>query len=157
MKLTVTKPVEIEAKYIHVIAPVRYGEDDIPQDFPFRRRINDTDSEHLRDAVRRRRYSDVWDVVVDIDTGQIVNWPAGVTGNCHMKVCDEGFYLLYGNDLVLGPYIATIDGDYVPSCIPGSYGDYIAFEIDGDGNVKHWNAFCNANSIRKSFFRSNDD
>ena len=104
---------------IRMDLPVRYDDEDMPDDYP------------LRDG-------DMWRIVVDVETGKIRNWPAGVKVpklNLTMKVCDEGRYHLIGVD---GNVIASINQDYVPGCIPGEYGDYVHFDLDGKGNITNW-------------------
>src|SRR5690606_20331282 len=98
------KPVEINVAYVSIAASVRYDEEDMPKDFP-------------------GRDGDMWNVTVDIDTGQIQDWP-GIPEEfkLHMKVCDCGsYYLLDENDNVL----AKRENEYVPELIPGDFGDYI--------------------------------
>ncbi len=116
MKIKVTRPVEIDVKYVRIVAAVRYDEEDIPNDFPGRR-------------------GDVWEVTVDIETGKILDWP-GPAFDVHMKVCDQGsYYLLDAEQKVL----AAIEDNYVPNdLVPGSYGDYIEMNIAEDGTVTNW-------------------
>lgn len=117
MKLTVRRPVEVEIVGVLIEVPVRYDEEDIPNDFPLRR-------------------GDMWTAAVDIDTGKVHDWPPGRTGNLHMKVVDEGSYTLMAAD---GTTVAKIEQDYVPnSLIPGSYGDYIELDIDENGIITNW-------------------
>jgi hypothetical protein len=130
MELTVRIPIKIEAKAIRVVAPVRYGEEDIPKDFPFRQ-------------------GDLWDVTIDIDTGKIRDWPKGREENIAMKLVDEGNYYLLGDD---GRELAKCEGSYVPSCIPGRFGDYIDFRIDGEGVICGWCICCDENTIVEAFF-----
>ncbi len=117
MKFTVQRPVEIDIKFVRIEAAVRYEEEDIPNDFPF-------------------RIGDMWNVLVDIETGIIIDWPQGRTADVHMKVCDEGsYYLLDAKKNV----VASIEQDYVPNgIVPGSYGDYIEMTILEDGRIKEW-------------------
>lgn len=117
MKVTVTKPVEIDVKFVRMSVAVRYDEDDMPNDFPFRK-------------------GDVWDITIDIDTGKIENWPAGVEHELYMKVCDQGSYWLLDSDRSM---VGWIDEDYVPNdVVPGDYGDYIDMKIKGDGTIENW-------------------
>lgn len=117
MKFTVTRPVEIDIRYVSINAAVRYGEEDIPNDFPL-------------------RVGDVWKAIVDIDTGHIHDWPIGQAGELSMKVCDEGTYELLDADMV---QIAAIEEDYVPhGVVPGRYGDYIELNIDETGRITNW-------------------
>jgi hypothetical protein len=130
MKLTVNKPCEIEAIAIKCEMAVRYDEEDIPNDFPLRN-------------------GDMWDGTIDIDTGIIRNWPEGKSGELSMKVCDEGTYTLLGvNDEVL----AKRENNYVPSCVPEQYGDYVEFSIDETGKIFNWSDYCTPENIVESFF-----
>jgi hypothetical protein len=113
MKLSVPKMVEIEPVAIRIEVAVRYDEEDIPNDFPF-------------------RVGDLWGVTVDIATGRIRGWPPGKAAKVEMKVCDQGcYYLLGANDEEL----AKLEEEYVPHCLPEHYGDYIEFDIAADGTV----------------------
>lgn len=114
-KIRCTK--EVELKHIEIEVNVRYGEEDMPNDFPFRK-------------------GDLWQVIVDIDSGKIVNWPVGVSGDVYMKVCDEGCYRLLDAD---GKTVLSIEQNYVPhGIVPGKYGDYIDLKINGDGVITNW-------------------
>ncbi len=127
--IDVKVPAKLDVAAIKISAAVRYDEEVIPNDFPF-------------------RTGDLWNITVDGDTGKIRDWPKGFSAHVHMKVCDEGNYWLLDKD---GKELAHRDG-YVPSCIPGSYGDYIEFEIDGDGTVAKWKNKWNTATIREDFF-----
>jgi hypothetical protein len=121
MKVKIQKPVEVEVTGIRVVAAVRYDEEDIPNNFPFRK-------------------GDIWDVTIDLDTGKIRNWVANDSVEwpfkLHMKVCDQGSYHLLGP---AGEVVASIEEDYVPNdVVPGSYGDYIEMTITSDGTIQNW-------------------
>lgn len=117
MKVTVNKPTEIEVKSIVLELPVRYEEEDIPNDFPLRK-------------------GDMWTAKVDLDTGVIEGWPTGKTGVVRMKVCDEGVYTLLDAQ---GAVVAKLDQDYVPNdVVPGEYGDYVDLTIDATGQITNW-------------------
>lgn len=117
MKAKRTIEQEVEVKTIRIEVEVRYEEEDIPNDFP------------MRDG-------DMWRADVDMDSGQIKDWPRGKAGNLAMKVCDCGTYTLYdaqGNEL------ARLDGDYCPNgVVPGEFGDYINLEINENGLITNW-------------------
>lgn len=150
MKLTVLKPTEVEASFIQINVPVRYGTEDIPEDFPFRRpwRKGDTGDE----SPSRRH--DRWDVTVAIDNGQIQGWPAGVSAELDMKVTDEGTYILLDH---AGEALADIYENYVPECVPGRYGDYVEMTIGPDGTIKEWADACRPSAVRTEFFPRDDD
>lgn len=117
MKATVTRQVEINVKYIRIIVPVRYDDEDMPYDFPF------------------RKNNDLWDVLIDIETGKIQDWPEGYEYGLYMKVCDSGLYYLL--DYAFEP-ISELQ-DYVPhGIVPGDHGDYIDLKIGKDGTISNW-------------------
>lgn len=116
MKVEISKPQLVEVTHVRIFLPVKYDEDDMPNDFPFRK-------------------GESWAITVEADTGKIVGWPQGKTADLYMKVTDGGSYFLLGED---GKVIAALEQDYVPDCIPGEYGDYIIFVIDADGVIADW-------------------
>jgi hypothetical protein len=79
-------------------------------------------------------------LIIELETGHVVNWPTEYGGfDFHdAKIVDTGIYTLMKT---------TKQGDddlgyegYVPTCIgEGGYGDYLEFEIDGNGNIPGWN------------------
>ena len=79
----------------------------------------------------------LWKPLIDIDTGTILDWPAGTTASIHYKVCDDGAYAL------LDPYmkpVIEIEG-YVPRMLcpkDNGYGDYIIMDIGADGAIANW-------------------
>lgn len=117
VNMTVRKPVEIEVAAIRCVLAVRYDEEDMPNDYP-------------------HRHGDTWDVTIDVETGQIHAWPAGIKPReLSMKVVDEGSYYLLDSS---GRELGKRERNYVPDCIPGSYGDYIEFKIDASGRITNW-------------------
>lgn len=120
VKATIRRVVEEEIASVEVEAAVRYGEEDMPSDYP-------------------GRSGDLWRVSINPDTGQIANWPKGVAPrDIHMNVCDGGTYTLRGAS---GEEVGQIDCDYVPSGFPGEhYGDYLIFDIDAEGRITNWDA-----------------
>ena len=119
MKAKILVEKEIEISTILVTLPVRYGEEDIPNDFP------------LRDG-------DIWKARINVDSGVIENWPQNPRFqqcSLNMKVCDEGTYRLLDVD---GKNVASIEQNYVPNgVIHGGYGDYVELNIDG-GRITNW-------------------
>jgi hypothetical protein len=120
MKFTVLIPTEIDVKKIIVDVPVRYEEEQIPNDFPL-------------------RSGDSWKAEIELETGKILNWPADKTGHydLHLKVCDEGKYQLVTDKDELVGKDEPCNG-YVPSFFPEDhYGDYIIFSINDD-IISNW-------------------
>src|SRR3990167_139739 len=131
MRIKIPTTKEVNITHVLVTLPVRYEEEDIPNDFPLRK-------------------GETWEALINIDTGQIGDWPKGKSGDMYMKVCDEGIYRLIDN---IGGQAAEIDQDYVPhGLIPGEYGDYVFFKIDENGVITNWPKKPNL----KSFFKSEE-
>lgn len=114
---------EVEVKFVTVRVHVRYGEEDMPNDFPGRK-------------------GDIWEVTIELETGQILDWPADAglrldwPGSFDMKVVDEGSYFLLDENKKV---VAYIEDGYVPNnLLPGEYGDYLNLEISVTGKITNW-------------------
>lgn len=121
------------AKRLIVKAEVRYWEDATVNG------VTDDDG-----SLIPFRMAACWRPVIDLATGQVIDWPVGTTADIHYKVCDAGEYWLadennvplakYGNDLT--------DTSYVPDellCIGDrGYGDYIIMTVDASGIIQGW-------------------
>lgn len=116
-----------QAKYIEVDAGVRYwddaslnGEPDTEGKIPFRK-------------------NDGWCPIIELATGQILDWPNGIEAKIHYKVCDSGLYWLLDQNK---NRIAEWKGHYVPNDVlcpkANGYGDYIIMEIGKDGKILNW-------------------
>ena len=117
MKALIKVEKEVEITHVKLSVAVRYDEEDIPNDFPF-------------------RDGDMWNATIDIDSGLIIGYPKGKPYNMHMKICDQGSYWLLDGR---GNAVLSIEDDYVPNnLIPGSYGDYIELNIDEEGYISNW-------------------
>ena len=116
---TVMVPKEIDFGFVGVSVAVRYGDDDMPHDFPGRK-------------------GDMWHATIDIDEGVIRDWPAGISGEFEMKVCDQGEYRLLDREFNVVKHLLD---SYVPNTlIPGEYGDYIHLKINEFGVITNWPA-----------------
>ena len=73
---------------------------------------------------------------IDIDTGEVINWPKNCPFNFHdIKIVDTGNYWLVDDD---GETVISYSG-YVPTCLGlGGYGDYLEFEIDENSHIVDW-------------------
>lgn len=85
------------------------------------------------------RDGDAWKIIVDLKTGEILNWPVGISASIHYKICDQGQYWLTDQ------YCKRIfkwNSYYVPDdilCVGDrGYGDYIIFNVDYNGHIKNW-------------------
>ena len=78
---------------------------------------------------------------IDVDNGNIVNWPANIGEVCfrNVKIQDSGVYML--TDANNTPLADNIDYRYVPKCLQiedNGFGDYLEFEVEDNGYIKHW-------------------
>lgn len=116
-----------EAKFIEVRAGVRYWED------AYLNGQEDTD------GVIPFRQGDLWIPVIELSTGEVVDWPQGMEAKVHYKVCDAGEYWLLDENK---NRIAKYTDYYVPNSIlcigDNGYGDYIIFTIGTDGKIVNW-------------------
>lgn len=140
MKVTINKPTDFEAKFLKVDAGVRYWEDaevngvsdsENPPTIPCAEFVGDKN--HILIGQNYR-----WRPLIEIETGQIVNWEKGFDADVHYKVCDDFQCDILDTD---NNVIASYDG-YVPSAMcpkDKGYGDYIIMDIDENGFIQQWN------------------
>lgn len=129
MKINIRREIDtnIEVKYLMVSAEVRYWEDATVNG------IEDTDGT----LIPCRRGPDFWCPTIDLDTGIIINWVAGVSAQIHYKVCDAGeYYVLSSNRNI----VLRKEG-YVPAFLrtrDSGSSDYIIFDVNEDGQIIDW-------------------
>lgn len=118
MKTTIECPIEVNIVAVRMVLPVKYGTWDMLDDYPCRK-------------------GDTWEATVDMDTGQIRDWPAGWPPHrLYMKVADGASFFLLDPE---GRTIAEIRENYVPhGVVPGKYGEYVDIEIDANGVIANW-------------------
>jgi hypothetical protein len=118
-----------KARYIEVSAGVRYWEDAT---------LNGVEDSEGKIPFRN---GDLWEPVIELATGRVMNWPEGTEADIHYKVCDDGEYWLLDESK---NRIAKWRGHYVPDDIlvvnDNGYGDYIIFKIGVDGVIIGWKA-----------------
>jgi hypothetical protein len=127
MKITIAVKKTYDAKTLVVDAGVRYWEDAMVNG------VYDSDG-----TLIPFRYGDRWKPIIDIETGQVVNWPKGVRADIHYKVCDDGCYSMLDEN---GESITAIIDDYVPIIMcpkENGFGDYIIMDIDEEGFIQKW-------------------
>jgi hypothetical protein len=126
MKRIIKVEKEVDIKFLHVSAGVRYWED--------------TEVNGIEDETGELipcRNGEYWEPIIDVDTGIIINWPKGIKANVHYKCCDDGTYTLLDSDK---SQIIAKEG-YVPDCLcpeEAGYGDYIIMSIDENGHIDGW-------------------
>lgn len=125
MKVTIKVEKEVDIKYCQLKVEPRYWEDSTVDG------VEDDDGDLIP-----CREGDLWCPLINIETGEIINWSKGTIADIHYKVCDAGSYYLQDENYKT---ILSIEDDYVPnSLIPGQYGDYIVMNVDINGNIKEW-------------------
>lgn len=115
MKLAIHKTVDIS--YLKLTLPVRYEDEQLPYEFPFRK-------------------GDVWEVHINLDNHTILGWSTEEIEHVYLKVVDTGIYTLLDGD---NNVVACLDGEYVPhGLIPGEWGDYVSLVISETGEILNW-------------------
>jgi len=125
-----------KAKYIRLVLPVRYGEEDMPSCMPFR-------NGNIFDISYNIKSGEIVDFMKDcIDVNGIIDWNKlnnRVSANSlednlifelnDMKVTDKGKYYLLDENLNV---LYSLEEAYVPDShsVDGEYGDYINLHID---------------------------
>jgi hypothetical protein len=113
-------------KYLKVEAGVRYWEDATVNG------QEDTNGELIP-----FRNGDIWEPIIDLENGLIVDWPNGTVANIHYKVCDAGEYWLLDDNM---NKVSKYKGHYVPDALlcygELGYGDYIIMTIDENGKIQ---------------------
>ena len=123
-------------KYIRLVLPVRYDDEDMPSCMPFR-------NGNVFDITYDIKSGSIVDFIKDdIDFKGIVLWNSlenrisanRLEDNCcfelnDMKVTDKGKYYLLDENLNV---LCSLEDEYVPDShsIDGEYGDYINLHID---------------------------
>ena len=116
-------------KFLIVEAEVRYWEDAV---------VNGKDDSD--GTLIPLRHDNLWNITIDLETGEIKDWPKGTTANVHYKVCDAGEYWIADSE---ENRILRWDGFYVPDdflCVGDERGcgDYIIFKVGQNGIIEGW-------------------
>ena len=114
--------------YIEVSAEVRYWEDAA---------VNGV--EDTAGSLIPLRSGSLWQPVIRLADGVVMDWPQGTTADVHYKVCDQGEYWLQDADR---KRVAKWVGRYVPDEVlcPGDRGNssYIIMKIGPNGAIENW-------------------
>lgn len=99
-------------------------------------------AEQIKDEPTNVIYSNhwTWRPIIDVETGQIINWNKQVDAYVHYKVCDA-FECIFQDSNGL---IITMYNGYVPSFMypkREGYGDYIILDVDECGYIQYWNKY----------------
>ena len=77
-----------------------------------------------------------WSIKINVETGEVLNWPKDKEADIHYKVCDECTYWVEDSN---GNIYHKIDS-YVPKILDfygDSYGDYLVMTIK-EGRILEW-------------------
>ena len=122
-----------KATRLIVKAGVRYWED---------ARVNGT--EDKQGMLVPFRKGDHWCPTIELASGRILDWPAGVNADIYYKVVDNGEYWLAddGNAKLAKYGTYPTRTSYVPDkflCVGDQgYGDYIILTVGTDGLIAGW-------------------
>ena len=99
---------------------------------------------------------DYWTIIIDLENGKILDWPKGFCLNTFYKVCDEGDYsFLDENKNEVLNITDKFEQYYVPNFMSledEGFGDYVYLNIDGEGNIEHFELM---NERIKDYFLKN--
>jgi hypothetical protein len=127
-KITIKRPVEVDAVYLRAECEVRYWDDG---------EVNGVTDAEDAPTIPFVQGGDTWAPLIEIETGVVLDWPQGTTASIHYKVCDAGRYSLLDADKAV---LIAIDG-YVPRIMSpkeNGYGDYVIMDIGADGKIADW-------------------
>ena len=125
VELQVTK--EFEVKYLQAKCGVRYFEDAT---------VNGVDDEE-GDLMPCMDGMDNWCPLIDIETGQILNWEIGKESSVHYKTVDDNEFTLLDPEK---NKVTSIDGYVISTMRPSGDGDndYVVMDIDKEGFIQNW-------------------
>jgi len=81
---------------------------------------------------------DIWNPIIDLETGIITNWKSGDTASVHYKSADcNSFYLLDENKNII---TEELEGYVIDTMCPADngFGDYVIMNIDKDGLIDNF-------------------
>lgn len=128
MKTKIKVEKEVEIKTLHVEAKVRYWEDS---------EVNGEPDTENGDNIPCK-VGEIWELLIDVDSGKITNWTKGVTASIHYKVCDCCAWEIKDEN---GEVVMSVENEYVPGTLcpkEQGYGDYIIMDINEDGLIEDW-------------------
>lgn len=126
MKFKIKVMQEIQVKYLKAECQVRCWEDST---------LNGKDDVNANMPCAE---GNLWSPIINLETGQIINWEEGNEASIHYKICDQGnYYLLDDNQQV----VTSVEGNYVIDMMSPrekGWGDYVIMDIDKDGLIDKW-------------------
>lgn len=127
MKLSLKITKEFDVKYLFAEVGVRYWADGTING------VKDVDG-----TLTPHRIGDYWNILIDVETGKIVDWPTGTEASVYYECYDDGVFKLLD---VEKNVISTVEG-YVPRIMcPEEFfnpGEGVAMIIASDGQIQNW-------------------
>lgn len=133
MKTTIMQPVEIEIEYFYMNIPI------FLEDLTFNHNEVTLENKNNIYGLFESNEQTRLKFFINIDTGEILEWPKGNTLSIYAKVRDEGIYSLIDNN---GNSIKNIEYEYVPDGLDieeEGYGDYVIFNVNSEGIIENFN------------------
>lgn len=89
------------------------------------------------------RDGDRWKPQIDLESGEFIDWPEGMTACIDYMVCGQGMYWLGTRDNPkVFQYGEPGDWSYVPDFFlchgKTGHGDYIILDVDGSGQIRQY-------------------
>lgn len=154
MKITRMVKVEQDIRYLRATMGVRYYVDcEYSEDNgeTWYKDFDDTEEEserikELTPCVVRKNIgygeSDYLELIIDLEEGKVLNWKDGFCLNTYYKVCDDGEYVFFDENM---NEVVNITKEcqqyYVPDFLEigdHGYGDYVYLNIDGNGKIENF-------------------
>lgn len=144
MKVSATAQQEIDVKFAQCFIAPRYFEDAIVDGVDDDEQNPQIPEMYTIDGIR------YWCPIINIETGEIINWKQGVTAFVHYKSCDEN-YIRFSDD---DDNTVQIYSGYVPKLLDPTndgYGDYVIMHIDENGFIEDFTCDLSDVSFGKKY------
>lgn len=113
--------------------------------------VEDDDDNPQMPLIAEHLGEKAWNIIVNLDTGQICNWPQGTKASIHYKSVDENYIHILDDQLGI---VKEYEG-YVPNFLcpkEDGWGDYVIMDIDENGFIQNFN-----NNLDDIFDNEDDD
>ncbi len=113
--------------------------------------VEDDDDNPQMPLIQEHLGEKAWHIIVNLDTGQICNWPQGTKASIHYKSVDENYIHILDDRLGI---VKEYEG-YVPNFLcpkEEGWGDNVLMDIDENGFIQDFN-----NNLDDIFDNEDDD
>ena len=154
MKVRVTRPTDIELRYLKAKMGVRYWVDCKYSKDNGQTWIDPEDDDEETDAKVREDMPFIvpekdrwgmtyyWVITIDLNEGKVLDWPSDFMISTNFKVCDDGEYIFLDENK---EEVINITKEYDQYYVPGflsleddGYGDYVYIDVDSEGNIHNF-------------------